>query len=678
MQGMVSQDKDFAGPMGPAAQAIRLEPKATYVPEALLDLASGGEGRQIVRGLAAFLLDRHLRRLSCMRSPLELRLGRLLARLRASSGYLELGFARLADYVTERLGMSARRMQVLLQIDAGLEDLPVTAEAYRAGSITHSQLRLLLRIVTPDTEARWVGRARSVTVRLLQEEIQAAAREAASATLADATATPAATTAPIDEEREGRWESFRCPEQIRGRWEYALEICRASAGSDAPAWQCAEYIAADFLAGVPDLPSMLARGCQDGAASETEFDDPLTEDDPCPAGKSPCGQDDGVDLFEEVLATYERRHGSNRWAPPENPEVILPDDVRDDPADGPRDLDDRLRALIRLRQNLAWQQGRLLRTLVALGLHREIGFLSFESYCRERVGFGLRRARQLIALDRRLTGLPRIADAYRGGDLSWVQASSVVRVADRQSEEAWVRLATSVTVRRLRDEVNIAAGRAGDPGVRAGGLQPAGMTPSGEIEPRSPRLGPWSGVQTCARSVEEPQAAEAGVQTWASWGTVRFWAPDDVARLWRHAIEVCRLVAGSALQDWECVESMLSSFRKTWEVTDGADWQRNYLIYERDGWRCRVPGCSSRRNLNAHHIFYRSQGGDDEGENLVTICATHHHQGFHASRLRCHALPGGLFAWALGRRLEGRPLERFIEDVRWGKALRKPGMESVE
>jgi len=123
---------------------------------------------------------------------------------------------------------------------------------------------------------------------------------------------------------------------------------------------------------------------------------------------------------------------------------------------------------------------------------------------------------------------------------------------------------------------------------------------------------------------------------------------------------------------------MLLSFRKTWEVTGDAESQRNYHIYERDGWRCRVPGCSSRRNLNAHHIFYRAQGGGDEWDNLVTVCATHHQQGFHASRLRCHALPDGLFAWELGRRLDGRPLERFIEDVRWGKSSRRPGMESVE
>lgn len=677
MQETASQDKDFAGPAGPAAETIRLAPNATYVPEALLVLASGDEGRQIVRGFAAFLLGRHLRRLACMRNPLELRLGRLLARLQGSSGYLELGFARLADYATERLGISTRRMQVLLQIDRGLEALPVTAEAYRGGEITHSQLRLLLRIVTPETEARWVGRARRLTVRLLEEEIQAAAQEAVS-TPVDRAAAPAAARISIDEDENGRWESFRCPEQIRGRWEYALEICRASAGNDAPVWQCAEYIAADFLAEVPDLPSLLAQACREGATPESALDDTVSEEDACPSGGKPRVPDDGADLFEEVLATYERKHGANRWAPSEGPAVVLPDEVGDDPGDGPRDLDGRLRAVIGLRQNLAWQQGRLLRTLVALGLHHELGFLSFENYCRERAGLGLRRARQLIALDRRLAGLPRIADAYRGGDLSWVQASSVARVADRQSEEAWVRLATSVTVRRLRDEVGLATGRAGDLTRSAASLQPEGMAPSGEVEPRSPRRGPWSGVQTCARSVEEPAADDAGVQTWASWGTVRFWAPDDVARLWHHALEVCRLVAGSALQDWECVDSMLSSFRKTWEVTGDAEWQRNYRIYERDGWRCRVPGCSSRRNLNAHHIFYRAQGGGDEGENLVTVCATHHQQGFHASRLRCHPVPGGLFAWELGRRLDGRPLERFIEDVRWENSSRRPGTKSVE
>lgn len=52
-------------------------------------------------------------------------------------------------------------------------------------------------------------------------------------------------------------------------------------------------------------------------------------------------------------------------------------------------------------------------------------------------------------------------------------------------------------------------------------------------------------------------------------------------------------------------------------------------VFERDGWKCKVPLCKKRENLHAHHILFRSHGGDDASYNLVTMChdcheALHH------------------------------------------------------
>lgn len=43
-------------------------------------------------------------------------------------------------------------------------------------------------------------------------------------------------------------------------------------------------------------------------------------------------------------------------------------------------------------------------------------------------------------------------------------------------------------------------------------------------------------------------------------------------------------------------------------------------VLDRDGWRCRNPRCKTRNNLHIHHVIYRSEGGDDESWNLITIC----------------------------------------------------------
>jgi len=47
-------------------------------------------------------------------------------------------------------------------------------------------------------------------------------------------------------------------------------------------------------------------------------------------------------------------------------------------------------------------------------------------------------------------------------------------------------------------------------------------------------------------------------------------------------------------------------------------------VLRRDGWRCQ--SCGVRSNLEVHHKDFRSQGGDDSEENLITLCA------------RCHSL----------------------------------------
>ena len=97
-------------PAAPPAsfEGIQLGPGTAHVPAELLETPIENDRRRVMDDLAAFLLDRHLRRLVTMRNPLELRLARLLGRFEKSSGHLELGFARMSDYVTERLGISVR------------------------------------------------------------------------------------------------------------------------------------------------------------------------------------------------------------------------------------------------------------------------------------------------------------------------------------------------------------------------------------------------------------------------------------------------------------------------------------------------------------------------------------------------------------------------------------------
>jgi 5-methylcytosine-specific restriction endonuclease McrA len=45
-------------------------------------------------------------------------------------------------------------------------------------------------------------------------------------------------------------------------------------------------------------------------------------------------------------------------------------------------------------------------------------------------------------------------------------------------------------------------------------------------------------------------------------------------------------------------------------------------VHIRDNWRCKI--CRYRHDLHAHHIVFRSQGGPDSSDNLITICQDCH------------------------------------------------------
>jgi 5-methylcytosine-specific restriction endonuclease McrA len=59
-----------------------------------------------------------------------------------------------------------------------------------------------------------------------------------------------------------------------------------------------------------------------------------------------------------------------------------------------------------------------------------------------------------------------------------------------------------------------------------------------------------------------------------------------------------------------------------------------------------------------HHVVFRSQGGGNERENRITICAWHHLRGVHAGRVRASgAAPHGI-TWEIGVHAGRRPLIR--------------------
>ena len=116
--------------------------------------------------------DARLAAFSVARAPLRRALARVAARFVATRGWERLGFARIADYARERLGLSASELHDLARVDAALARLPQTEAAFLAGRITWSKGRLLGRAATPEDEARWLEVAEGMSCAHLEREVR--------------------------------------------------------------------------------------------------------------------------------------------------------------------------------------------------------------------------------------------------------------------------------------------------------------------------------------------------------------------------------------------------------------------------------------------------------------------------------------------------------------------------
>ena len=77
--------------------------------------------------------------------------------------------------------------------------------------------------------------------------------------------------------------------------------------------------------------------------------------------------------------------------------------------------------------------------------------------------------------------------------------------------------------------------------------------------------------------------------------------------------------------------------REIWEQQDPERVPVRAKILERDHYRCVVPGCTRRDQIEAHHIEPRSQGGSNDPGNLAALCHGHHQHGVHEGYVRSAA-----------------------------------------
>jgi hypothetical protein len=430
---------------------------------------------------------------------------------------------------------------------------------------------------------------------------------------------------PDDEEIDGEPAvnvCIRCPQSVRLLWWNVLRLSCRLAGSDLAVWQSVEFIAAEGLS-------------ETGWPPEESYGFPWrTFDSPRERTADIAAETDAIALPEPCdprrRAQYE--HAARMAARYEFATA--------------EQLDASMRAVITRMQRIDADLGLLLCRMAEKRLHRRLGYGELGAYCRNALGIGTRKVRALIAIERRRrqTG-SRVTAAYRSGVLSWHRCLVLLPVLTETTAPAWIERAGQVTARGLVDEV-MWARMACDAGLQA--------------EPTPPQLGArlerdFQSFVQFGGSLNAAVLSAGGTGAASSFGSalldaeIRFRAPITVAEMLRAAL-LARRKPHEPI--WRGLERLLEHARAYWLALP----KHRDPVFARDGWRCSVPGCSSRRNLHDHHVLFRSQGGGGEQDNRVAVCASHHQHGIHRGVVRASGKAGEGLNWELGRRGVNGPL----------------------
>ena len=649
------------------------------------------------------------------------------------------GFARAADFAREHFGRSGRWLRDLAALHHGLSTLDGLAPALTGddGGAPLGRRRALLiaRVATAETLPAWLALARRLTVRELQTAV-APARGACGATPPDDGSAPGGPESASDTEAddvescEGRsLVTVAAPRSVVAAFDEAADLYRAVEGSEATVTSFVEALVGEASAGGAPPDSGRAR---------------------TGGGPAPC-------VIEAALArsTGRWRHlprstdASWGLALGRSTLARLAAIARDAGRGTPPDRVARMKELLAIENEVEIHLGRLLASMGEQDAWNRLRFGGMGHYSEERLGLS-RTAAQSRARAARLLGcFPLLRDAYERDALGLETALLVGRIlssdepaagaapdsvrrssAERraEAEQAWVRHATEVTFKRLRDEARaldrsrafglrpesgavpprdadwhasirrapgtarrrvaalglIALGvRPASPGVPLAAppetrlpafFEPPAFSPATALIPepdvflRLTLLDDLAGrflaaVETARRNLADQVEAIPWDAEWPGDNTPGHGTspgddtppgPEAAATPAEDAVTPALLAARTfsirsrRIPAWVGLLALIEDFVATWDPDERAAEVPDDPVLVRDGWRCAAPACSSRRNLEVHHVVYRSRGGGDEDWNRVCLCRFHHQRGEHGGLARCTGRAPLVLTWRLG------------------------------
>ncbi len=240
-------------------------------------------------------------------------------------------------------------------------------------------------------------------------------------------------------------------------------------------------------------------------------------------------------------------------------------------------------------------------------LYQVSGHGSTVHFAESQLDMDQRRAREYVHVGRVLSELVLVDDAFCSGDISWSKVLAMLSIVQRETQEAWVDFAKNHTCRELKEEL--------------AGCEPGYL----------PGEGGGFGL-ICRKLIFAAKL------------------PDEIHAMIEEARVRLSDTAKGLMSNEDLMAELLRFYlyrgdppaiRQKEQVTaerndEELDEEVRQQILRRDKHRCR--NCDDHMDTEVHHIVFRSQGGSNIPDNLITLCMTCH-AGVHRQFLKLEGNP---------------------------------------
>ncbi len=238
----------------------------------------------------------------------------------------------------------------------------------------------------------------------------------------------------------------------------------------------------------------------------------------------------------------------------------------------------------------------LLQAIEACRGFAELGYTSLFVYVTGELGLSEDCAYKLITVSRKAKEVPLLFRAIAEGTITVSKAVVISPVITVENSEHWISMASSLSKRNLEKAV-------------------------AEVRPEAGRKEKAKPIGNKMVRLELDISEEAHALLIRARELIAQKKTQNVS-----LAETLLEIAGDFVKRNDPVEK---ADRNTKKTRPGASSKNLHKVHHRDRGRCQFKHsngkfCGERKWLHVHHRKPKSEGGGDEPENLVTLCAAHH------------------------------------------------------